>query len=148
MMSFLRRLTAGWGWFATFPFRFRRDAIAPPKHVAHSQWLDYLTQEFNKEGMRVLEIGSRNVTGANVRSKFSNATYVGFDFYDGENVDIVGDAHNLSSYFRGQDRFDLIFSSATFEHFHMPWIVAEEIAKLLKERMSVRGISSSSQRWD
>jgi SAM-dependent methyltransferase len=82
--------------------------------------------------MRVLELGSRNVTGANFRSRFSKATYVGFDFYAGENVDVVGDAHQLTTYFKGQEKFDLIFSSAVFEHLHMPWIAAIEIQKLLK----------------
>jgi len=80
----------------------------------------------------VLEIGSRNVTGSNLRNRFSNADYVGFDFYAGENVDVVGDAHKLSTYFAGQEKFDLIFSSAVFEHLFMPWIAALEIQKLLK----------------
>ena len=57
------------------------------------------------------------------------ASYVGFDFYPGENVDVVGDAHKLSSYFGHDEKFDLIFSSAVFEHLHMPWIVAQEIQK-------------------
>jgi 2-polyprenyl-3-methyl-5-hydroxy-6-metoxy-1,4-benzoquinol methylase len=47
-------------------------------------------------------------------------------------VDIVGDAHKLSSYFENGKQFDIVFSSAVFEHFAMPWIVATEIAKILK----------------
>ena len=42
-----------------------------------------------------------------------------------------GDAHKLSSYFTGE-KFDLIYSSAVLEHFAMPWIVATEIARILK----------------
>jgi SAM-dependent methyltransferase len=81
----------------------------------------------------VLEIGSREVTGAsNARKEFAKAKYVGFDYYPGDNVDIVGDAHRLSSYFKDGELFDVIYSSACFEHFAMPWIVAVEIAKLLK----------------
>jgi predicted SAM-dependent methyltransferase len=80
----------------------------------------------------VLELGSRNVTGSNLRNRFSNTDYVGFDFYAGENVDIVGDAHKLSSYFANKEKFDLIFSSAVFEHLYMPWVAAVEIQKLLK----------------
>ncbi len=80
-----------------------------------------------------MEIGSREVTGeSNARKRFSKAQYVGFDFYPGKNVDVVGDAHKLSSYFKNEEKFDLIYSSACFEHFAMPWIVATEIAKLLK----------------
>ena len=116
----------------TLPFFRKRPRIAPPKLVGHSQWADFLEREFNKPGMRVLEIGSRVVTGANHRSRFAQAEYVGFDFYPGENVDVVGDAHRLTEYFPKGAQFDLIFASAVFEHLHMPWVVAEEITKLLK----------------
>jgi SAM-dependent methyltransferase len=81
--------------------------------------------------MKILEVGSRNVTGINLRRLFDKAEYSGFDIYPGENVDVVGDAHRLSEYFE-PEQFDLIFSSAVFEHLAMPWIVAEEIAILLK----------------
>ena len=81
--------------------------------------------------MRVLEIGSRVVTGAHHRSRFAQADHVGFDFYPGETVDVVGDAHRLTVHFPKGEQFDLIFCSAVFEHLHMPWVVAEEITKLL-----------------
>lgn len=117
---------------ASLPFLFRTPKIASPVHVGHTEWADYLSAHFNKPGMRVLEVGSRVVTGANLRERFSEADYVGFDFYAGDNVDVVGDAHRLSSYFSPDDKFDLIFSSAVFEHLAMPWVVAHEIQKLLK----------------
>lgn len=117
---------------ASLPFHFRTPKIAPPAHVGHTQWVDYLSTHFNKPGMRVLEVGSRVVTGSNFRQRFDKASYTGFDIYAGENVDIVGDAHKLSSYFAPEDKFDLIFSSAVFEHLAMPWVVAQEIQKLLK----------------
>ena len=72
------------------------------------------------------------MTGANCRSRFDKATYFGFDFYAGENVDVVGDVHKLSNYFSGVDKFDLIFSSNVFEHLHMPWVAAVEVQKMLK----------------
>lgn len=105
--------------------------IARPKYVAHEEWQEYLAFNFNKPGMRILEVGSRNVTGTNLRGLFKDAQYIGFDIYPGENVDTVGDAHKLSAYFK-TDSFDLIFSSAVFEHLAMPWILAEEIQRLLK----------------
>jgi hypothetical protein len=120
------------GFFATSPARVYKHKISQPDNVSHSAYVDYLSEHFNKPGFRVLEIGSRVVTGANFRDKFDKANYVGFDFHDGENVDIVGDAHKLSTYFTSDEKFDLIFSSAVFEHLHMPWIVAEEITKILK----------------
>jgi SAM-dependent methyltransferase len=83
--------------------------------------------------MRILEVGSREVTGkSEMRERFSQAEYVGFDFYGGNNVDVVGDAHKLSTYFAKEEKFDIIYSSACFEHFAMPWVVAMEISKLLK----------------
>lgn len=82
---------------------------------------------------RVLEIGSREVTGTSTaRQDFANAEYIGFDYYPGRNVDVIGDVHRLSSYFDQQERFDLIVSYACFEHFAMPWVAVVEIAKMLK----------------
>ena len=98
-----------YGFISTLPFRFRPNLVSKPENISHGHWADYLSKNFNKNGLRVLEIGSRNVTGANLRSRFSNADYIGFDFYAGENVDVVGDAHKLSSYFEGEQKFDLIF---------------------------------------
>ncbi|PSH03655.1 MAG: methyltransferase type 11 [Acidobacteria bacterium] len=103
------------------------------KFVSHQKWQEYLYVIGNKEGMRILEIGSREITGpSEARKRFSKAEYTGFDFYPGNNVDVVGDAHKLSSYFKKEEKFDIIYSSACFEHFAMPWLVAIEIAKLLK----------------
>ena len=76
--------------------------------VSHLKWVGHLVGLFNKPGMRVLEIGSREVTGkSNVRERFADAQYVGFDLYAGRNVDVVGDAHKLASYFEGE-KFDLV----------------------------------------
>jgi SAM-dependent methyltransferase len=109
------------------------DPQVPISRIAgHANYLQYLTEIGNRKGVRILEIGSREVTGkSDARRRFSNAEYIGFDFYPGPNVDIVGDAHKLSQYF-GDQKFDIIYSSAVFEHFAMPWVVAKEIVKLLK----------------
>lgn len=128
----LEPVTRLYGAISCLPSRFRRPKISPPAHVAHGQWPTYLSEQFNKAGFRVLEIGSRNVTGVNLRDSFDKAEYVGFDFMAGENVDVVGDCHQLSSFFGPEERFDLIFSSAVFEHLYMPWTVVEEIHKLLR----------------
>jgi SAM-dependent methyltransferase len=125
---------------AIFDRKYLAKDVPLSKNIGHQQWQEYLYKIGNKQGMRILEIGSREVTGKSVaRQKFSNATYIGFDYYPGNNVDIVGDAHKLSSYFDVDNIckidggvFDIIYSSACFEHFAMPWKVAIEIAKLLK----------------
>ncbi|MFO1480991.1 MAG: methyltransferase domain-containing protein [Turneriella sp.] len=117
--------------------RFDKYLISPDIAMAqiasHSQALGYLAKQFNKPGMKILEIGSREVTGpSKARTMFSQAKYTGFDYYPGPNVDIVGDVHKLTSYFTQGKQFDLIYSSACFEHFAMPWIASQEIVKLLK----------------
>ena len=104
--------------------------VAEDTDICHDNWIKFLSDNFNKEGLRILEIGSRNVTGTCLRKYFNNAEYIGFDYYPGENVDVVGDAHKLSTYF--EQKFDLIFSSAVFEHLAMPWKVSLEIIKLLR----------------
>lgn len=115
-----------------FDKKFLLSDAPMSKLGSHQNWKNYLHEIGNKPGMRILEVGSREVTGkSNARELFSKATYIGFDFYPGLNVDVVGDAHKLSSYFNGE-KFDIIYSSACFEHFAMPWIVAAEMAKLLK----------------
>jgi SAM-dependent methyltransferase len=98
----------------------------------HARFASLIT-DYNHPGRRVLEVGSREVTGkSDARRHFRQTEYVGFDYYAGANVDVVGDAHKLASYFRSGEKFDLIYSVACFEHFAMPWVVATEIAKLLK----------------
>jgi hypothetical protein len=130
-MSVGRHLSRLFGLVAAFPFRFRSNDVLPPVAVSRTEWIDYLVANFNKEAMRVLEIGSRNVTGRNFRSRFSKAQYTGFDFHAGENVDVIGDVDRMSSYFAGQPRFDLIFSTAVFEHLYMPWVAAVENQRML-----------------
>tara|TARA_B100000768_G_scaffold153806_1_gene150183 strand:+ start:490 stop:834 length:345 start_codon:yes stop_codon:yes gene_type:complete len=35
-------------------------------------------------------------------------------------------------YFNNEEKFDLIFCSAVFEHLYMPWVAAKHMAELLK----------------
>lgn len=112
---------------------FRARDVPSPQRIAHPQWHEYIYSLGNKPGMRILEVGGREVCGVkNARQKFADAEYVSFDYYAGANVDVVGDAHKLSSYFRPDEKFDVIYSSACFEHFAMPWRVVTEMAKLLR----------------
>ena len=102
--------------------------------VSHANFWKHVVALGNQPGLRVLEVGSRAVTaegkGPRGREKFDAAEYVGFDYYPGKNVDVVGDAHRLSSYFDAP--FDCIVSFAVLEHLAMPWVAALEMAKCLK----------------
>ena len=107
---------------------FEVNDVAKDNDIAHDHWPLYLKENFDIKGKKVLEVGSRLLSD-NFAKFFEHANYTGFDYCAGENVDVVGDAHKLSSYF--DHKFDLIFSSAVFEHLAMPWKVSLEMIKLL-----------------
>ena len=97
----------------------------------HDVIWEWLGQIGNKEECRVLEIGSRSVVSDAVWKNFlPNCKYTGFDVLEGKNVNVVGDAHRLSEYFE-PNSFDLVISFAVLEHIALPWILAEEISKVL-----------------
>lgn len=105
--------------------------VPAPARARHATFADLVVEMADRPGARILEIGSREVTGSYpLRRRLQHAQYVGFDYYAGTNVDVVGDAHRLSDLVEGP--FDAVYSTAVFEHLAMPWVVAEEIAKVLK----------------
>ncbi|MEW8069251.1 MAG: class I SAM-dependent methyltransferase [Candidatus Thiodiazotropha sp.] len=84
------------------------------------------------EQATLLEIGSRNVTGVVWREVFGpTVKYTGMDIHPGENVDMAGDVHTLSSLLPGE-YYDAVFSVSVFEHLAMPWQAVIEINKVLK----------------
>lgn len=80
---------------------------------------------------RVLEIGSRARSGIIRKDLFAGKQYTGIDVLAGPNVDVVGDAHSLSTHFAA-DSFDAVYSVSTFEHLAMPWKVAVELNHVLR----------------
>ena len=103
-----------------------------PKFIDHEGTWKWLGENFNRKGLKVLEIGSRAVSSDSLwRSALPEVDYTGFDIQHGRNVDVIGDAHELSTYFE-PNTFDVVMSFAVFEHLAVPWIVAEEISKVLK----------------
>jgi ubiquinone/menaquinone biosynthesis C-methylase UbiE len=80
----------------------------------------------------ILEIGSREVSGNSRRASFHTKNgYTGMDIHSGPGVDIVGDAHKLSSMFHG-NHFDAVFSISVFEHLAFPWKAVMEMNAVLK----------------
>ncbi|MBU0830139.1 MAG: class I SAM-dependent methyltransferase [Gammaproteobacteria bacterium] len=80
----------------------------------------------------VVEIGARARSGITRRHLIpSQHKYLGVDIRDGENVDLVLDAHQLSSKIEAAS-VDALFCFSVFEHLAMPWKVALEINKVLK----------------
>lgn len=107
--------------------------------LASHQNMKNLVGQHLSGGSRVLEVGSRCVTsdGPWLREACARAgcDYLGFDYHPGTNVDVVGDAHRLRSLVEGE--FDVVYSSAVFEHLAMPWIASHQIAQCLKVGGSV-----------
>jgi hypothetical protein len=87
------------------------------------------------EAPSVLELGTRQSTPG--RSTMHRdwvphaAEFLGTDIQRGADVDVVADAHTLSSTF-GSERFDAIISCSTFEHIKYPILAAHELMKTLK----------------
>lgn len=94
---------------------------------------------------RFLELGSRARSGLVHRALVPAAwTYVGMDILEGTNVDVVGDAHELSSLFPA-DHFDAVMSLSVVEHLLMPWKVVIELNRVLK--VGGIGLFTTHQAW-
>lgn len=105
---------------------YERIASSPGPSMYH-RFRDHVAAN----GLSVLDIGGRDRSGVLRRRDFNVSDYVVLDVLAGENVDVVGDAHMLSSYFP-PERFDAFFSVSVFEHLMMPWAVVAQVNKVLK----------------
>jgi hypothetical protein len=79
----------------------------------------------------ILELGSRARYGTIRRDWFPSMKYIGVDIVPGDNVDIVCDAHSVSTKL-AHNSVDGVFSAATFEHLMMPWKVAIELNRVMR----------------
>ncbi len=97
----------------------------------HANWYHFLDALHAFPEGEVLEIGSRARSGITRRELIApHLRYTGLDMIHGANVDVVGDAHNLSQLFAPR-RFVAVYSLAVFEHLAMPWKVAIEMNRVL-----------------
>ena len=89
----------------------------------------------NEANTCILEMGTRRIDGSppTVRRALAHPTskYIATDFQSGLDVDVVADAHKFSKCFP-PDSFDMVLSCSVYEHLTRPWIVTNEIAKILK----------------
>lgn len=81
-----------------------------------------------------LEIGSRARSGVNNRDNYlpKDIEFTGVDVLEGEGVDVVCDAHELSNHV-AHNHYELVYSLNVFEHLLMPWKVVLELNKVMKE---------------
>ena len=93
-------------------------------------WIERINKEYNIQPERVLDIGSFDRNG-NPRYLFQNSKYTGIDIQEGENVDIVLSAYEISSYFE-RDYFDTVLCLNVFEHLQDILGVLREIDIVLK----------------
>lgn len=100
--------------------------------AGHGCWYRFLREIATFPEGDVLEIGSRARSGVTRRDCLPRQLgYVGFDVLAGPNVDVVGDAHELSRHFP-PGRFAAVMSLAVFEHLAMPWKAVIEINRVLR----------------
>lgn len=82
---------------------------------------------------RILELGSRvlpNGLGSKKACFARYDEYVGFDIHPGDEVDVVGDIHQLSTHLPAE-HFTAVFSVSVFEHLAMPWKAVLEINRVM-----------------
>lgn len=82
---------------------------------------------------KVLELGTKRQHGVPTHHAAwlpAGATHVMSDIEDGEDVDVVADAHDLAPFDDGS--FDVFIAVSTWEHLARPWIAAEQAARVLR----------------
>ena len=80
---------------------------------------------------KILDIGGRARSGLDRSKEFPDKDVVVLDIIEGENVNIVGDAHKMSDLFE-PGYFDAVYCVSVFEHLIMPWKVALEMNKVMR----------------
>lgn len=80
----------------------------------------------------VLDIGGRNRSNINRSKEYPDQDITVLDIHQGDNVDIIGDAHELDKIFPAKS-FEAVFSIAVFEHLAMPWKVSLGINHCLQD---------------
>ncbi len=79
----------------------------------HQEAMDWVRQwETHDPNLLVVELGSRNTSGAGIRQFFIGTQYVGIDAVDGPDVDIVANAAE----FRFPNPVDIVVCCELFEH--------------------------------
>ncbi|MCK3780131.1 methyltransferase domain-containing protein [Ensifer sesbaniae] len=93
---------------------------------------DYFFRTYAKQrsGLKVVEIGSQDVSGTIRSIAPPDCHYLGLDFAEGPGVDrIVEDPYDLPV----DDEFaDIVVSSSCFEHSEFFWLVFTEAQRILK----------------
>lgn len=80
-----------------------------------------------------LELGARGASSGDLRKRLeTRVNYLGVDLHPDPNVDIVADAHHLSSIIE-RATIDLVYSQSVLEHILVPWKVVLECNRILRK---------------
>jgi SAM-dependent methyltransferase len=134
-------------WLADGTCVLGEDALTNCAHgdPYFQSWENFLMRVAQFESGAVLELGSRARSAITRRHRIpERLEYVGLDILPGPNVDLVGDAHELSRLFP-EKKFVAVFSTSVFEHLAMPWKVALELNRILAPGGIV--YTSTHQTW-
>ena len=82
-------------------------------------------------GTRLLDVGGRDRSRIDRSKQFPGVETIVLDIIAVDNVDVVGDAHEMSHLFP-ENHFDFVYSVSVFEHLAMPWKVACEMNRVMK----------------
>lgn len=84
---------------------------------------------------KILEVGSRQAINqeelADLRGLFPNSKFIGIDMQAGPGVDLVASAEKIPF---EKNTFDAIFCLETLEHAEKPWLICQEIERVLKPK--------------
>lgn len=96
------------------------------------QFSQHLQKEYEGKNFKVLDVGSMGVNGTYKELfSFPGVEYTGLDISTGPNVDIVPkDPYHWKEI--KDHSFDIIISGQALEHVEYPWLIADEIARILK----------------
>src|SRR4029078_8946185 len=95
-------------------------------------WVKKAKNDFIKNPGRVLEIGSKDVTGS-VRQYFEDAKeYIGTDMERGFGVDLIINAHDLPKKFK-KESFDILLCHEMLEHDNEFWTTIKIMHSLIKK---------------
>jgi GT2 family glycosyltransferase/2-polyprenyl-3-methyl-5-hydroxy-6-metoxy-1,4-benzoquinol methylase/Tfp pilus assembly protein PilF len=98
-----------------------------------ARFRELVEKNYPQSGIRILDVGSYGVNGT-YKEIFSDTVryhYTGLDVSAGPNVDYVpADPYNWPEL--TDESFDVIISGQAFEHIEHPWLIMEEMSRVLK----------------
>lgn len=125
-------------WFGDVLSRFPMEIVLPHARATGNRHIlpDFkaAVQGFaTAQGRRptLLDVGGRARSGIQRSEEYPECDVTVLDIVADPGVDVVGDAHALSTYLP-PDHFDFAMSVAVFEHLLMPWKAAVELNRVLR----------------